>query len=258
MEITIQQSLKKLRHDKGNTQEELATHLGVTVQAVSRWERGEGWPDLAHLPAIAFYYSVTVDDLLGVGELKKSEKLGKYFTEHNALAHEGKNDEVLTLWREAHREFPNEPGVMQQLMYAIYSVYSQKSDEDKTREEADGVIALCERMLRETTDDTILHESAIQILCYINLCHLKDKAKAQEYARMAPSGIVTQGKLMPRTMEGDAAVSYHQLNLMQGANEMWLDVCGIVEQGKYGDRDALRADTRFAAVEAALRERARF
>ena len=45
------------------TQRELAWHLGVTVQAVSKWELGQTYPDLSLLPSLADLFAVTLDDL---------------------------------------------------------------------------------------------------------------------------------------------------------------------------------------------------
>ena len=41
MELKISENLRNLRKQRGNTQEDLANHLGISVQAVSKWERGE-------------------------------------------------------------------------------------------------------------------------------------------------------------------------------------------------------------------------
>ena len=56
-------NLRRLRLEKGLTQEQLADTLGVSPQSVSRWECGNTLPDVMALPQIARLYGVTVDDL---------------------------------------------------------------------------------------------------------------------------------------------------------------------------------------------------
>lgn len=56
-------NLRRLRLEKGMTQEQLANVLGISVQSVSRWECGNTLPDVMLLPQIARLYGVTVDDL---------------------------------------------------------------------------------------------------------------------------------------------------------------------------------------------------
>ena len=60
-------NLRRLRQSKGCTQEQVADHLGVSPQSVSRWETGATFPDILLLPAIAEHYCVTVDDLFREG-----------------------------------------------------------------------------------------------------------------------------------------------------------------------------------------------
>lgn len=57
-----------LRKNKGMTQSELGERLGVSFQAVSKWERGETLPDTAILPALADVLETTVDFILSGGE----------------------------------------------------------------------------------------------------------------------------------------------------------------------------------------------
>ena len=101
MTILLKEQLKKLRRERGGTQEDLAAHLGVTVQAVSKWERGEGFPDINLLPAIASFYNVSIDDLLGVGQMEKEKKIKEYRERSIELSLEGKTEERVKLWREA-------------------------------------------------------------------------------------------------------------------------------------------------------------
>lgn len=69
----IGEQIKKFRRKKGLTQEELGRRIGVTMQAVSNWERG-GVPDAELLPDIADALGITVDMLFGRSSLKKLEE----------------------------------------------------------------------------------------------------------------------------------------------------------------------------------------
>ena len=64
-EIKIGSQIARLRREKGITQEELAQRMGVSNQSVSKWENGQSCPDIGLLPALAAYFGVTTDALLG-------------------------------------------------------------------------------------------------------------------------------------------------------------------------------------------------
>lgn len=64
MNLTIANRLVELRQALGLSQEALASSLGVSRQAVSKWERGESSPDTDNLIALASLYGVSLDALL--------------------------------------------------------------------------------------------------------------------------------------------------------------------------------------------------
>ena len=64
MDMTIGKRIALLRKEKGLTQEELATHMGVSPQAVSKWENDQTCPDISALPRLSKLLGVTVDELL--------------------------------------------------------------------------------------------------------------------------------------------------------------------------------------------------
>lgn len=65
MKHTLNENIAALRKEKGMTQEELAALLGVSGQAVSKWESGICCPDIGLLPALADIFGVTLDKLMG-------------------------------------------------------------------------------------------------------------------------------------------------------------------------------------------------
>ena len=60
----IGELIKKIRKDNNLTQKDLADKLGVTYQAVSKWENGKNIPDIAILKQISEYFNIDLNDLL--------------------------------------------------------------------------------------------------------------------------------------------------------------------------------------------------
>ena len=63
--MNLGKTILELRRKKNVTQEDLAAELGVTAAAVSKWENGYTLPDILMLCALADYFQVTTDELLG-------------------------------------------------------------------------------------------------------------------------------------------------------------------------------------------------
>ena len=69
MELKLGMAIKKLRCERGLTQEELAETLYVSRTAISKWESGRGYPSIDSLKETAKYFSVSIDELLSGDEV---------------------------------------------------------------------------------------------------------------------------------------------------------------------------------------------
>ena len=218
MNIAINENLKKFRREKGNTQQELADHLGISMQAVSKWECGDGYPDITLIPALALYYNVTSDDLLGIGEIKKKERIDEYLAkDYEIFIHEEDRDEIaikkIALWREAQKEFPNNHTVLLNLIYALN--YPDFKPSDNLEE----IVQIGERLIAESTDNDIRF-AAINTLC--KACVMKkDFENAKKYANMVPSYYNSREVLYGRCLTGEERVEYSQQCIVAFVREIY-------------------------------------
>lgn len=112
-------NLKKLRKAKELTQEALADFLGVSFQAISKWERGETYPDITMLPIISSFFGVTVDSLLGTDMIEKENKIKEYCEKYSRLWNEGKIDKVRDMLKKAISEFPGNYDLLAKYLNAL-------------------------------------------------------------------------------------------------------------------------------------------
>lgn len=149
MTIYIGENIKRLRLERGLTQEELADFLGVSFQSVSRWERGEGYPDIAMLPEIALFFKVSTDELLGVRKAENEDEIVKALEQYDNLRNEWENEkEKWKIVNTLKEKYPNDFRV--QLKLLEHLVTYQRTTVDKSK-----VLSIYKNIQKNCTVDFI-------------------------------------------------------------------------------------------------------
>lgn len=149
MTIYFGENLKRLRKEKELTQETLADFLGVSFQTISKWERGETYPDITMLPIISRFFNTTVDDLLGVDKAKKEEKINEYLELYERWRFKD-TPETFMKFKSAIKEFPGEYSILIRYM-ELFRCECDFRDEKATQE----LVSIYENIQKHCTDDSI-------------------------------------------------------------------------------------------------------
>ncbi len=110
--MTFGETIRTLRRRADYTQENLAELLGISPQAVSRWECGTAMPDLSLLPRLANLFGVSTDLLLGVDLDSRDKRIEEIRTKARNTATDGYRPEAIRILREGLRNYPNAHALM--------------------------------------------------------------------------------------------------------------------------------------------------
>ncbi len=111
--------IRRLRNDRGLTQEALAAALNVSPQTVSKWECGNSIPDVQMLPEIAVYFGVTIDQLFAMTPEQQMERIENYIYAHGMLAES--EERQLEQQLHAFAEKPEQEGKAKTLLAKLYN-----------------------------------------------------------------------------------------------------------------------------------------
>ena len=107
MARTIGEIIKELRKQRKITQEELAELVGVTPQAISKWERDVGYPDITQIVPLSKAFGVSTDEILGVNFGDDEKQVEDYiFSSYKAIVTDG-YERAIEILREAQSKFPH-------------------------------------------------------------------------------------------------------------------------------------------------------
>lgn len=202
MELKLGQKIKALRKQKNISQEVLAQVLGVTFQAVSKWETGAAMPDVAMVPAIASFFEVSTDELFDFNLLEQERKVMKLC--HDAaefrFSDPARSEAML---RDALKQFPGNDVILNNLLYTMHG--PERNEE---------VVTICKSILEVTKDDEVKYD-VLRILAktYHDMGH---QALVKPTLEQIPELYFTKLGQMAKHLDGkdalDAALFQAQLS----------------------------------------------
>lgn len=144
MAMTIGEKIKILRKAKGISQESLAQALGVTFQAVSKWETNVTTPDVGLIPAVASFFGVSIDELFDYNIFENERKIDSICREaaRFRLTDPAKAEKIL---REGLRQFPADEKLLTVLVYVLWALPNRD----------DALIETCKQLIDCATNEGI-------------------------------------------------------------------------------------------------------
>lgn len=237
MKLYIGENLKRQRKEKDLTQEQLADILGVSFQSVSKWERGEGYPDMELLPVIAEYFGITVDELMGMKEICSKTQADKILEAVHENSVNGRIEENLEILENAIKRFPNNYQLLEQ--YAVDLTFA-RSEGETERQNNLKAAALSERILSECSDPAI--RSRVQS----NLCTYYERSgqtdKALDTVGKLPSMWCSAEIKRIEFLKGEELTAYAQSLTMQLAQMFYVTLLHLADPNAENVPDMTRAE----------------
>ena len=153
MNITIGNKIKDLRRSRKLTQEELGEALGVSFQAVSKWENNIALPDIALVPTIARYFGVSIDELFDYSKNDIDQEVDEICNRAYEFR-ESDPAKSRAILEEGLEQYPDNEIILNNMLYVIN--YSDAPDE---------TIKLASKLIERTSDSEVRYDS-LRFLAY--------------------------------------------------------------------------------------------
>jgi len=191
----ITSNLKALRKAKGFTQEEAAEMLNISPQSISKWERGDTYPDITLLPTLANLYKVSVDELIGMDKINDAQEKAAIFKAGHAHLKQEDYNAAAAVFSEALKTYPTDESLMTELGMAL----ALTDDPTKLSQ----AISLCEKALSGSPSEKVRHTTRAALGFIYLKAGEKDKAvwiaENLPHKRESREEVLSQFKNNPQT-----------------------------------------------------------
>ncbi|MCL2774018.1 MAG: helix-turn-helix domain-containing protein [Oscillospiraceae bacterium] len=284
MNLKIGEKIKQLREKNNVTQNKMAEYLGITEQAISRWENSAGYPDIEILPAIANFFNITIDELMCFDITKKeeriieilnhvSESINREATDKNAM------DETIEILRKGLQEFPNNYILLSRLAGSFWNkTWEMKNsgNDEEMRRYANETVQIYELLLSDWeyagihyyygsmpnlehkygyTYESVRYD-AIQGLAYTYFNFLDDTEKAVEWANKLPNIDCTKEIILAHVLKDEEKLIQVKWNIFRYSGELKYYL-NVLAECEYSNSDMLEEIKRYKEIVAELEKYAK-
>lgn len=159
--MTIGETIKKLRHEHGYTQEQLAEFLNISASAVSQWETDRVTPDLTQIPLLADLFEVSADVLLGIDVGNKQRRITELYQQIYETARTGEHPAAIQMLEEGLKKYPESCQLMELYISEVYLYCGLLEYPEQYKDRLNGYI---DWVLSHSTDNRTRY-SVISIAC---------------------------------------------------------------------------------------------
>lgn len=230
MVLLMGKSIQKLRKEQGLTQEQVATALGVTTAAVSKWETNTSYPDISLLSPLARLLKTNVDRLVSFkGELTDLE-VADFEQKARDIFETGDSKEAMVYCDSLLKEYPNDDKLRFRLA-SIYMIFLGASgDEEQAEQQLTETIRLFEFL--RSSENSELRYASLHILA--NLYMMADEVdKAEQTIEELPNAEydtrMMKINILYRKEEYEEALKLSQLYMFQHVRDIGLYLYTLVK-----------------------------
>ena len=225
MEIRLGEKIKTLRKQKNMSQEVLAQVLGVTFQAVSKWETGAAMPDVSMIPAIARFFEVSTDELFDFNRIEQEEQVMDLCGEaaQYRFTDTARSEAML---REALKQFPGNEIILNNLLYTM-----------RAPERSEEVVTLCKSIMEVTKYDDVKYD-VLRILAETYRT-MGQQALVKQTLEQIPEIYFSKLELAAKLLDGTEAMEAAQMQAFLSRDDL-LDMlsrmCQLCRQAGESER----------------------
>lgn len=148
MNIKMGEKIRSLRKARNLSQEALAQYLGISFQAVSKWEKGDTYPDVAMIPAIASFFDISTDELFDFNRLESEQRILSLCCDI-AEYRDREPERAEREYRALLKQYPGNDTIINHLLYVLQTLGKHEE-----------LVELCRTFIQSTKYDDCRYDAA--------------------------------------------------------------------------------------------------